>query len=157
MKTRTGYTGDKNRALRPARQAERRGHQIDIAIFDHDKNNTNGSEEMHLSVGVSTGKSCEKAQDENPQTIDMGKKGGRPGSHQLAARRARSRRGVHGGLRAAVERERGHLRGGEAGQAARRVREGEPEEQSVAACIDRATRRVRFPASDKLDVVHEKF
>jgi hypothetical protein len=32
-----------------------------------------------------------------------------------------------------------------------------PRNNRVAACIDRATRRVRFPASDKLDVVHEKF
>jgi len=32
-----------------------------------------------------------------------------------------------------------------------------PRNNQAAACIDRAARRVRFPASDKLDVVHSHF
>jgi hypothetical protein len=32
-----------------------------------------------------------------------------------------------------------------------------PKNNRVAACIDRATRKVRFPVSDKLDVVKETF
>jgi hypothetical protein len=32
-----------------------------------------------------------------------------------------------------------------------------PKNNQIAACIDRAARRVKFPASEKLDVVHEHF
>jgi hypothetical protein len=32
-----------------------------------------------------------------------------------------------------------------------------PKNNQIAACIDRATRGVKFPASEKLDVVHEHF
>ena len=41
----------------------------------------------HVSVAVSTGKSCEKAQDENPQQVSMGKSSGGadPTKDQLGA------------------------------------------------------------------------
>jgi hypothetical protein len=32
-----------------------------------------------------------------------------------------------------------------------------PKNNKVAACIDRATRKLQFPSSEKLDVVHQKF
>ena len=32
-----------------------------------------------------------------------------------------------------------------------------PSDNRVATCIGRATRRLAFPASDQLDVVHQKF
>jgi hypothetical protein len=32
-----------------------------------------------------------------------------------------------------------------------------PSNNRVAACIDRATRRLAFPMSEQLDVVHQKF
>ena len=32
-----------------------------------------------------------------------------------------------------------------------------PSNHRVAACIDRATRKLHFPPSDRLDVVHQKF
>jgi len=32
-----------------------------------------------------------------------------------------------------------------------------PQNRRVAVCIDRAARRLSFPSSDKLDVVHQKF
>jgi hypothetical protein len=157
MKTRTGYTGDKIVLFDQLDKLNDEGTKIDIAIFDHDKNNTNGSEEMHLSVGVSTGKSCEKAQDENPQTIDMGKKGGGPDltNSQLGAPLS------SGGFMAGCG-----LPSSANADICVAVKQGKPlgvsvkvspRNNRVAACIDRATRRVRFPASDKLDVVHEKF
>jgi hypothetical protein len=32
-----------------------------------------------------------------------------------------------------------------------------PQNKRVAACIDRSARKLHFPESDKLDVVHQKF
>jgi hypothetical protein len=32
-----------------------------------------------------------------------------------------------------------------------------PSNNRVGACIDRATRRLHFPSSDRLDAVHQKF
>ncbi len=156
MKTRTGYTGDKVVLYDQLDKLNDEGTKIDVAIFDHDKNNANGSEEMHLSVSVSTGKSCERAQDENPQTIDMSKKSGPDLTNaQLGAPLSSG----------------GFMAGCGLPQSAKAdicvaVKQGRPmgvsvnvspRNNRVAACIDRATRRVKFPASDKLDVVHEKF
>jgi hypothetical protein len=156
MKTRTGYTGDKIVLFDQLDKLNDEGTKIDIAIFDHDKNNTSGSEEMHLSVGVSTGKSCEKAQDENPQTIDMGKKGGPDLTNAQLGGPLQS-----GGFMAGCG-----LPSSASADICVAVKQGKPLGVSVsvspknnraATCIDRAARRVRFPTSDKLDVVHEHF
>jgi hypothetical protein len=156
MKTRTGYTGDKIVLFDQLDKLNDEGTKIDIAIFDHDAKDNHPSEEMHLSVGVSTGKSCEKAQDENPQTIDMGKKGGPDLTDKQLGAPLES-----GGFMAGC----GLAQSANADICVA-VKQGKPlgvsvkvtpKNNRVAACIDRATRRVRFPSSDKLDTVHEHF
>jgi hypothetical protein len=157
FKTKTGYTGDKIVLFDQLDKLSDEGTKIDVAIFDHDKNNTNGSEEMHVSVSVSTGKSCEKAQDENPQTLDMTKKGGAPDltNAQLGAPLN------SGGFLAGCG-----LSGSANADVCVAIKQGKPlgvsvkvtpKNNQIAACIDRGARKVRFPSSDKLDVVHSHF
>ena len=67
MKTQTGYHGDKIVLWDDLGKLTDDGTKIDVAIYDHDKSSS-ATEEMHLALAVSTGKSCEKAQDENMQT-----------------------------------------------------------------------------------------
>jgi hypothetical protein len=157
IKTRTGYTGDKIVLYDQLDKLNDEGTKIDVAIFDHDKNNAGGnSEEMHLSVSVSTGKSCEKAIDENPQTVDMTRKSspdltdaqlGAP----LSSGQFMAGCGLSGSANAdlCVAVKQGHPLGISV--------KVSPKNNQVATCIDRAARRVRFPASEKLDVVHEHF
>ena len=157
MKTATGYVGDKIVLFDQFDKLSDEGTKIDVAIFDHDKGGGD-SEEMHLSVRISTGKSCEKAQDENPQVLDM--RGGGHGSVDLTAAQ----------LGAPLQSGQFMASCGLASSAHAdicvAVKQGKPlgvsvavtpKNNQVATCIDRATRKVRFPASDKLDVVKEKF
>jgi hypothetical protein len=65
VKTLTGYKGEKVIPWSDLDKLTDEGTKIDVAIFDHDKPGES-SEELHVSVAVSTGKSCEKARDENP-------------------------------------------------------------------------------------------
>jgi hypothetical protein len=157
IKTKSGYTGDKIVLFDQLDKLNDEGTKIDVAIFDHDKNDVGGSEELHLSVAVSTGKSCERAMDENPQTLDMTKKGGDADltDSQLGAPLNSGQFMAGCGLA-----------GNANADLCVAVKQGRPLGVSVkvnprnnqtAACIDRAARRVRFPASDKLDVVHSHF
>ena len=157
VKTATGYIGDKIVLFDSLDKLNDEGTKIDVAIFDHDKGGGD-SEEMHLSVRISTGKSCEKAQDENPQTMDM--RGGGAATPDL----------TNAQLGAPMQS--GQFMGscGLAGSAHAdicvAVKRGKPlgvsvlvtpRNNQVATCIDRATRRLHFPSSEKLDVVKEKF
>ena len=110
-----------------------------------------------MQFAVSTGKSCEKAIDENPQTVDFGKKGGKADltDEQLGAPMRSS--GFFSGC---------GLSDSANADICVAVKKGRPLGVSVkvtplnnrvAACIDRAARRLHFPSSDKLDVVHQKF
>jgi hypothetical protein len=159
VKNATGYTGDKIVLWDDLDKLNGDGTQLDIAVFDHDKSSNKPSEELHIQVAVSTGKSCEKAIDENPQTLDMGKKGAPPRPDltdaQLGAPMKTSGFFSHCGL---ADKENAEI--------CVAVKNGKPVGVSVvvtptnkrtAACIDRATRKLHFPASDKLDVVHQKF
>jgi hypothetical protein len=158
IKTKMGYTGDKIVLFDQLDKLNDEGTKIDVAIFDHDKNDASGSEEMHLSVAVSTGKSCERAIDDNPQALDMTKKGGGGADltdSQLGAPLNSGQFMAGCGLAASAN-----------ADLCVAVKQGKPLGVSVkvsprnnqtAACIDRAARRVRFPASDKLDVVHSRF
>jgi hypothetical protein len=156
QKTATGYIGDKIVLFDSLDKLNDEGTKIDVAIFDHDKGGGD-SEEMHLSVRISTGKSCEKAQDENPQTLDM--RGGaatpdltdtqlgapmQSGQFMAGCGLAGS---AHADICVAVK------RGKPLGVSVMVT----PRNNQVATCIDRATRRLHFPSSEKLDVVKEKF
>ena len=159
VKTQNGYEGDKIVLFEDMDKLNDEGTKFDIAVFDHDGNTGEASEEMHLSVSVSTGKSCEKAQDENNQTIDMGaKSGGAPADltdAQLGAPMKDSSWFSSCGLADSAK-----------ADICVAVKKGKPlgvsvavtpENKRVAACIDRSARKLHFPESDKLDVVHQKF
>ena len=75
MKTKTGYHGDKIVLWDDLGKLTDEGTKIDVAIYDHDKSARRPRRCTSRSA-VSTGKSCEKAQDENPQPIDMGARQG---------------------------------------------------------------------------------
>lgn len=157
VKTANGYTGDKIVLYDDLDKLTDEGTKMDIAVFDHDSKSGEPSEEMHLQVNISTGKSCERAQDENPQTMDFSKKGSRPDltDGQLGAPMKSS--GFFSGC---------GLSDNASADICVAVKQGKPlgvsvkvlpQNNKVAACIDRSTRHLHFPASDKLDVVHQKF
>lgn len=154
VKTKTGYHGDKIILWEHMDKLTDEGTQLHVAIFDHDKTGTH--EELHVAVNVSTGKSCEKAIDENPQKIDMGKKGGKDLTDaQLGAP-----------LRDSTFMTPCNLPDSSSADICVAVKNGtplgvsvgvKPSNNKIAACIDRAVRRMKFPSSEKLDVVHQKF
>ena len=156
MHTQHGYTGDKIMPWEDLDKINDEGTKIHVAIFDHDaKSGTH--EELSVQVAVSTGKSCEKAMDENPQTIDMGKKGSKPDLTKEQLGRPMQSSTFFGGC---------GLPDSANADICVAVKQGKPlgvsvavtpKNNKVAACIDKATRRLSFPASDKLDVVKQHF
>jgi hypothetical protein len=158
VKTATGYTGDKVVLWDDLDKLNDGGTKLDIAVFDHDKNSgAAGSEELHVQVSVSTGKSCEKAQDENPQTLDMSGKGGSPDltNDQLGAPFKNAAFLSTCGLTDSADADLCvAVKNGKALGVTINVT---PKNNKVAACIDRATRKIAFPASPKLDVVKEHY
>ncbi|HEY8088728.1 MAG TPA: hypothetical protein VIF09_12805 [Polyangiaceae bacterium] len=152
MKTRTGYHGDKVFLWDELGKLNDEGTKIDVAIYDHDKK-SNDTEEMHVAVGVSTGKSCEKAQDENPQTISMGKADTRPdlSKDELGRPISSSNAAVACGLSDSAHASICVLvRGGKPLGVTVNVT---PSSNRVAACMDRRMRHLAFPVSDKPDTV----
>jgi hypothetical protein len=156
MRTATGYVGDKIVFFDQLEKLTDEGTKIDVAIYDHDKGDKE-SEEMHLSVRVSAGKSCEKAQDENPQVIDLRGGASTPDLTvaQLGAPMESGRFMAGCGLASSAN-----------AQICVAVKRGKPlgvtvmvtpRNNQVATCIDRATRRLHFPFNEKLDVVKERF
>jgi hypothetical protein len=158
VKTNDGYVGDKIVMWDDLDKLNDEGTKFDIAVYDHDGTNGEASEEMHVSVAVSTGKSCEKALDENAQTIEL--RGGQAAKAdltdaQLGAPMKDSSWFSSCGLADSAK-----------ADICVAVKKGKPlgvsvavspENKRVAACIDRSARKLRFPESDKLDVVHQKF
>jgi hypothetical protein len=152
MKTKTGYHGDKIVLYDDLGKLNDEGTRIDVAIYDHDKS-ANATEELHVSVGVSTGKSCERAQDENPQTVRMGASDGardltkdelgRPIASSNAAVACGLPDSSHAKICVLVRR----------GKPVGVTVEVAPTNNPVAACIDRRMRRLAFPASDRPDRV----
>jgi hypothetical protein len=159
VKTKDGYEGDKIVMYDDLDKLNDEGTKLDIAVFDHDSSSGQASEEMHVSVAVSTGKSCEKAEDENPQTLDMGAKSSASKADltdaQLGAPMQTSAWFSSCGLAESAN-----------ADICVAVKKGKPlgvsvavtpDNKRVAACIDRSARKLHFPESDKLDVVHQKF
>jgi hypothetical protein len=155
MKTKTGYHGDKIVQWDDLGKLNDEGSRIDVAIYDHDKS-SHSTEEMHVAVGVSTGKSCERAQDENPMTMKMGSSApngtgrdltkdelGRPISSSNAAAACGLSDASHAKICVLVRR----------GKPLGVTVNVTPTSNRVAACIDRRMRRLAFPVSDKPDTV----
>jgi len=156
MKTSDGYVGDKIIFWDKLDKITDEGTKIDVAIYDHDANGE-AAEEMHVAVSVSAGKSCEKAFDENPQTVDMGgKKGAKDLTNdQLGAPIKSSSYFSQCGLPDSAK-----------ADICATVKKGRPigvtvkvapQNNKVAACIDRATRKLSFPVSDNADKVVSSF
>jgi hypothetical protein len=155
MKTKTGYHGDKIVFWNDLDKITDDGTKIDIALYDHDKDGS--SEELHVSVGLSTGKSCEKAQDENPQQVSMGKSDNRPDltNDQLGApinnANAASACGLPDSTHAQIC---VLVRGGKPLGVTVNV---DPKNNKIAACIDRRMRRLAWPADDRPNTVTYKY
>lgn len=152
-KTKTGYHGDKIVFWDDLDKLHDEGTKIDIKVYDHDKKSGAPAEELHVSFNISAGKSCEKAQDENPQTVDMGKKDGRKDltKEELGAPIAKNNAAVACGLADSAHANICVLvRGGKALGVSVGV---DPKNNKVAACIDKRMRGLAFPASDKPDTV----
>jgi hypothetical protein len=157
MKTRTGYHGDKIVLWQDLGKLTDEGTKLDVAIYDHDKS-SHSTEELHLAVAVSTGKSCEKAKDENMEHAGRG--AARPSGKDLTDDQ------LGAPMRDAAFFSRCGLADGSKADICVAIRKGrpvgvsvevDPSNNRVASCIDRATRKLHFPASDRLDVVHQKF
>jgi hypothetical protein len=156
-KTPKGYRGERMITWADLGKLNDEGTSIDVAVFDHDKGSE--SEEMHVSVAISTGKSCEKARDENPETMDMGAKTGGGAadlsSEQLGAPMKTDAFMRHCALPSdanadiCVTIKQGKAIGVSVGVT--------PTNNKVAACIDKAARRIHFPTSGRIDVIHQKF
>lgn len=150
-----GYKGEKIIHWNELQKLHDEGTRIDVAIYDHDQK-SGSHEEIKFSVAISTGKSCEKAADENPQEITMGKKGAPDlTKDQLGAPMKTDAFMCHCGLPDDAK-----------AQICAAVKKGKPlgvsvnvspTNNKVAACIDRAVRKLSFPTSEKLDVVKQSF
>jgi hypothetical protein len=157
MKTKTGYQGDKIVLWEDLGDLKDEGTKIDVAIYDHD-HSTRSTEELHLALAVSTGKSCERARDENVETLDM-RKG-------LSAKADLSADQLGAPMRSSSFFASCGLPDSANADICVAVKKGKavgvsvavnPGNNRVAACIDRSARRLTFPVSDNLDVVHQKF
>jgi hypothetical protein len=151
MRTRTGYHGDKIVFWNDLPKLSDDGAKIDVAIYDHDKK-SGETEELHVSVGVSSGKSCERAQDENPQQMVMGRAGakdlsrdelGKPISNSNAAVSCGLADASHAKICVLVKH----------GKPLGVTVHVDPTNNRVAACIDRRMRGLAFPMSDNPDTV----
>jgi hypothetical protein len=157
VKTRTGYRGDRIVFWEDLGKLNDEGSRIDVAIFDHDKS-SRSTEEMHVSLAVSTGKSCERARDENMQNVVIGR--------AAAAKPDLTAAQLGAPMRTSSFFARCGLQDGCSADLCVAVKKGKPVGVSVsltpinnrvAACIDKAVRRLSFPVSENLDVVHQRF
>jgi hypothetical protein len=159
VKTLHGYMGEKIIPWTELGKLNDEGTKIDVAIFDHDKKGE-ASEELHVSVAVSTGKSCEKAKDENNESVDLGAKGGAPQQRDFTEAELGAPMKTDGFFRGCGLDTKSNA------DICVAVKQGKPlgvsvsvtpANNKVAACIDRATRKLRFPIGPRLDVVKQHF
>lgn len=156
-KTKHGYDGKRLIPYEELDKLTDEGTKIEVSIYDHDDTHKNGEhEELKLAVAVSAGKSCEKAIDDNPQTVEMGKKG----TPDLTDNQ------LGGPIRSSAFFQHCGLADSASAEICVAVKKGKPlgvsvkvapNNNKVAACIDKATRKLTWPSSEKLDVVKQKF
>ncbi len=157
VRTKNGYKGEKTIPYADLDKLTDEGTKLEVSIYDHDDNNKGGEhEELKVSITISAGKSCEKAMDENPQEITMGKKSGPDLTNEQLGRPMQNSAFLqHCGLPDSsnadicVAVKKGKPLGVSVSTA--------PMNNKIAACIDKATRRLSFPTSEKLDVVKQHF
>lgn len=155
-KVKGGYIGEKTVLWDQLGKITDEGTKIDVAVFDHDKSSGKEAEELHVAVKVSAGMSCEKARDANPDTLDMSKKAapdltdaelGAPFKDTAFLDKCGLADSAHAKICVAVK-------GGKPLGVSVGVT---PASNRAAACIDKAVRKMHFPASEKLDMVNESF
>jgi hypothetical protein len=155
MKTKTGYMGDKIILYEELGKLNDEGTKIDIAIFDHDKSSQSSSEEMHVSVAISTGKSCEKAFEETPDEMTMGKAQEKDLSADQLGAPIGSNIVTSCGLPSSANTDICvTMKNGKALGASVSVT---PTNNKVAACIDKAVRRVGYPMSHRPNKIKKHF
>ncbi len=155
IKTKNGYMGDKIVYFQDLGKLTDEGTKIDVAIFDHDKSSGESSEELHVSLTVSAGKSCEKAFEETPDTMEIGKAQEKDlSADQLGAPIGSSivtSCGLPSNASADIC---STMKDGKALGVSVLVT---PTNNKVAACIDKATRRLKYPSSHRPNKIHKKF
>jgi hypothetical protein len=155
IKTKNGYMGDKIIQWEDLGKLNDEGTKIDVAIFDHDKSSGEPSEELHVSVGISAGKSCEKAFEETPDTMEIGKAQEKDlTSDQLGAP-------IGSGIVTSCG-----LPNSSSADICVTMKDSKalgvtvavtPPNNKVAACIDKATRRLHYPLSHRPNKIHKKY
>lgn len=156
-RTADGYHGEKLIPYDELDTLTDAGTKLDVGVFDHDSGATE-HEEMHVHVDVSTGMSCEKAIDENPQTMDIGAgPSGVPDltDDQLGAPVQTTSFFSNCGL--ADSQKAKICVAIKYGKPLGVTVDVSPSSKRLAACIDRATRKLSWPSNAKLDVVHQNF
>ncbi len=155
LKTKNGYMGDKIVYYEDLGKLTDEGTKIDVAIFDHDKSSGEASEELHVSVAVSAGKSCEKAFEETPDTIEMGKAQEKDLSADQLGAPIGSGIVTGCGLPSSANADICvTMKDAKALGASVIVT---PTNNKVAACIDKAVRRLHYPASHRPNKIHKKY
>ena len=157
VRTKHGYMGERLIPYADLDKLTDEGTHLHISIHDHDDAHKEAPhEELKVSIAISAGKSCEKAMDENPQEVVMGKKGapdltneqlGRPMQNSAFMQKCGLADSANADICVAVK------KGKPLGVSVK----VSPQNNKVAACIDKATRKLTFPPSDKLDVVKQHF
>ncbi|HEY1956755.1 MAG TPA: hypothetical protein VGH28_14145 [Polyangiaceae bacterium] len=155
MKTKDGYTGDRIIPFEDLDKLTDEGTKLDVAIFDHDKSSGQQSEELHVSVSVSAGKSCEKAFEETPDTMEMGK----AQEKDLSADQLGAPIGSGVVTSCGLPNDASSdicvtMKDGKALGATIAVT---PTNKKVAACIDKAVRHLKYPMSHRPNRIHKKF
>jgi hypothetical protein len=149
VKTKYGYHGDKIVFWDDLEKLSDEGTKIDIAVYDHDKKSGAPSEELHLSVAISTGKSCEKASDENPDSISIGQADKRKEltKEELGAPISKANAAVSCGLPDASHADICVLvvKGRPVGVSVSVT----PKNNRIAACMDKRMRSLSFPTSER--------
>jgi hypothetical protein len=156
MHTTHGYSGDKIIPWEDLDKLNDEGTKIHVAIYDHDAK-SGEHEQLSVQVAVSTGKSCEKAQDENPQTIDIGKKNSKPDLTKEQLGRPMQNSTFFQGCGLPDSSQADICVAVKSGKVLGVSVKTTPMNNKVAACIDKATRKLSFPSSEKLDVVKQHF
>ena len=155
MKTKDGYVGDKIIVYEDLGKLNDEGTKIDIAIFDHDKSSQASSEELHVAVAVSTGKSCEKAFEETPDEMTMGKAQEKDLSADQLGAPIGSGVVTSCGLPSSASTDICvTMKNGKALGASVSVT---PANNKVAACIDKAVRRLGYPMSHRPNKIKKHF
>jgi hypothetical protein len=155
LKTKNGYMGDKIIYWDDLGKLTDEGTKIDVAIFDHDKSSGEASEELHVSVGISAGKSCEKAFADTPDTMEIGKAQEKDLTAEQLGAPIGSNIVTGCGLASSTT-----------ADICATMKDGKalgvsvlltPPNNKVAACIDKATRRLHFPVSHRPNRIHRNF